>query len=336
MTTTIKDVALQAGCSIKTVSRVINNEPFVSAQTREKVLQAIETLDYAPNFSARRLVTRKSFTIGILLHEAGFYQSAILSKMMDISYQHDYDILLQSYFPSHNRSRVKLAQLIHERRVDGLVVTPPCDVDPFLRQLLASADIPQAQITPLNRSRQTAFVSGDDYQGAFLMTEHLINLGHKRIAYLTGPRNHRMSIDRLYGYRAALDTYAIPQDRNLVLDSEFTFAGGYTAAKIMLFSDTPPSAIFAGSDDAALGALFAAQELGWKVPEQLSICGFNDLPQAQQTWPGLTTVSHPISDIVEKATFMLLEILSVRPVKDKQIILPSKLIIRKSTGRVFD
>ena len=138
MTTTIKDVALQAGCSIKTVSRVINNEPFVSAQTREKVLQAIEALDYGPNFSARRLVTRKSFTIGILLHEAGFYQSAILSKMMDISYQHDYDILLQSYFPSHNRSRVKLAQLIHERRVDGLVVTPPCDVDPFLKQLLAS------------------------------------------------------------------------------------------------------------------------------------------------------------------------------------------------------
>lgn len=332
MVATIKDVAKLAECSIKTVSRVVNNEPHVTEQTREKVLDAIEALGYAPNISARRLVQRKSYMICILLHEAGFYQSVVLSKIMEMGYEHDYDILTQTYFPSHSKSRNKLMQLITEHRIDGLVTTPPCDMDDFLAGLLKKSDIPLVQITPFNRATDAAYVSGDDYQGAFLMAEHLVSLGHRRIAFLSGPRNQRTSLDRLFGYRAALEMHQIPQDEELILDSEFNFDGGYTAAKIIMGMKDRPTAIFAGSDEAALGALYALQEMQIDVPQEVSICGFDDLAYSKHTWPGLTTVHHPVDEIVERATGLLLEILSGETPAKKQVVLPSQLVIRGSTG----
>lgn len=332
MPATIKDVAKLADCSIKTVSRVVNHEPHVAETTREKVQNAIETLGYAPNISARRLVQRKAYVICILLHEAGFYQSAVLSKVMDIGYQLDYDILIQSYFPSHTRSKEKLTALIQERRIDGLVITPPCDVDPYLSELLTKSGVPYVQITPLNRTTEVPYVTGDDYQGAYLMTERLILMGHWRIAFLSGPRNHRTSIDRLFGYKAAMEMYRVPLDEGLVLDSLFNFNGGYNAAKIAMAMEKSPTAIFGGSDEAAIGALFALQEMKIEVPKQVSVCGFGNLSQAHQTWPGLSTVDHPVEAIVEKATEMLLEILAGREPESRQIVLPCRLVMRGSTG----
>jgi LacI family transcriptional regulator len=332
MSATIKDVAQLAGCSIKTVSRVVNEEPHVADSTRRKVQEAIETLGYAPNFSARRLVQRKAYMICILLHAAGFYQSAVLSKVMDIGYQQDYDILIQTYFPSHTRSKEKLESLVREGRVDGLVITPPCDVDPFLTELLAKSKMPYVQITPLNRTAEIPYVTGDDYQGAYLMTERLVLLGHWRIAFLRGPRNHRTSIDRLFGYRAALEMYRIPFDQALVVDSLFNFDGGYNAARLLMGLEKPPTAIFGGSDEAAIGALYALQEMGMAVPARVSVAGFDNLPQSRQTWPGLSTVHHPIEAIVEKATYMLLGILAGETLESQQIVLPSHLVMRGSTA----
>lgn len=332
MSATIKDVARLADCSIKTVSRVVNNEPHVAEATRDKVTWAIEELGYAPNFSARRLVQRKAYMICILLHEAGFFQASILSKVLDIGYQHDYDILIQSYFPSHNRSKEKLTALIRERRVDGLVITPPCDVDPFLSELLAESKVPYVQITPLNRTADVPYVTGDDYQGAYLMTERLILMGHWRIAFLSGPRNHRMSIDRLYGYKAALEMYRIPFDESLVLESLYNFEGGYNGTKMALSLEQPPSAIFGGSDEAAIGALYALREMNLAVPKQVSVCGYNNVPQAQQVWPGLSTVDYPVEAIVETAIKMLIHILEGQMTNSQQVVLPCQLVMRGSTA----
>lgn len=332
MSATIKDVANLAGCSIKTVSRVVNDEPHVAETTRIKVQNAIDTLSYAPNFSARRLVQRKAYMICILLHEAGFYQAAVLSKVLDIGYQQDYDILVQSYYPSHTRSKEKLAALVREGRVDGLVITPPCDVDPFLTELLARSGVPYVQITPLNRTADVPYVTGDDYQGAYLMTERLILLGHWRIAFLRGPRNHRVSIDRLFGYKAALEVYHIPFQEALVLESLYNFDGGYNAARLAMALETPPTALFAGSDEAAIGALYALQEMGLDVPKAVSVSGFGNLPQAKQTWPGLSTVDHPVAEIVERATAMLITILAGLEPELRQMVLPCRLVMRDSTG----
>ena len=332
MSVTIKEVAELANCSIKTVSRVVNHEPYVAESTRLKVEEAIETLGYAPNISARRLVQNKAYVICILLHEAGFYQSAVLSKVMDIGYQLDYDILIQSYFPAHNRSKEKLKALIRERRVDGLVITPPCDVDPYLSELLTKSSVPYVQITPLNRTGEVPYVTGDDYQGAFLMGERLILLGHWRIAFLSGPRNHRASIDRLFGYKAALEMYGVPFDESLVFDSLYNFNGGYNATKVAMAMDQPPTAIFSGSDEAANGALYALHEMKVAVPQRVSVSGFGNLPQSQQTWPGISTVNHPVEAIVEKAIEILLAILAGEEPESKQVVLPCQLMMRGSTG----
>ncbi len=332
MTVTIKDVAAYAQCSIKTVSRVVNDESYVAEATRLRVQDAINALGYVPNISARRLVQSKSYVICILLHEAGFYQSAVLSKVMDIGYQFDYDILIQSYFPVHSRSKNKLSGLIREQRVDGLVITPPCDVDPFLNELLITSRVPYVQITPLNRTGNIPYVTGDDYQGAYLMTERLILLGHWRIAFLSGPRNHRTSIDRLYGYKAALEMYRVPFDASLVWDSLFNFDGGYNATKLGMAMDNPPTAVFGGSDEAAIGALYALQEMKIPVPQKISVCGFGNLPQSQQTWPGLSTVDHPVEIIVERAVEILLDILANREPASRQIVLPCQLVMRGSAG----
>lgn len=332
MSATIKDVARLADCSIKTVSRVVNEEPHVADATRQKVMLAIEELDYAPNFSARRLVQRKAYMICILLHEAGHFQSSVLSNVLDIGYQHDYDILVQSYFPSHTRSKEKLAALIRERRVDGLVITPPCDVDPYLTELLVESKVPYVQITPLNRTSEVPYVTGDDYQGAYLMTERLIMMGHWRIAFLSGPRNHRMSIDRLFGYKAALEVYRIPYQESLVLDSLYNFDGGYNAARIAMSWEEKPTAIFGGSDQAAIGALFSLREMKIDVPQQVSVSGFDNLPQAQQVWPGLSTVDYPVDLIVERATTMLIDILKGSIPDTNQVVLPCQLVMRGSTS----
>ena len=336
MAATIRDVASEAGCSIKTVSRVINNEPHVTEAVRERVTTAIKQLGFVPNFSARRLAQRRAYVIGFLLHAGGLVQAAMISKILETGYEYNYDILPLTYFPSLAKSRNKLASLIGERRIDGLVTTPPADTDEYLLDLVIKAHLPMVQVNPFNRESDIAYVAGDDYQGAQQMTEHLISLGHRRILFLTGPRNHRASLDRLYGYRAALERAQIAFDRRLVLDSEYNFDGGYTGAKLALMTELQPSAIFAGSDEAAWGALFACQEMGYSVPQQISVCGFGDLPQSQYIWPGLTSVHQPIDGIVDRATQMLVEILTSSEPGERQVLLPSRLVVRGSTSKLVE
>jgi LacI family transcriptional regulator len=356
MSANIKDVARLAGCSIKTVSRVVNDEPHVTPLTRARVLAAIRTLGYAPNIAARRLVQQKASTLCILMYP-GFFQpaSAVLSRILDLGYEEAYDIFIQPYYPTFPESRNRLVNAIYERRFDGFVTTPPCDADGFVADLLATYKMPLVQVDPLDRSGGLPYVAGDDFQGARAATEHLLALGHRRIAFLMGPRNLRSSADRLNGYHAALQAAGIPPDPALLQPSEFNFDGGYTAARLLLQQPAAPTAgttaistagttavptaIFAGSDEAAYGALFAAQELGLRVPCQLSICGHDDLPYSSGIWPGLTTVHQPGEETLERAVRLLIDLLKTNPAapaggESVHLLLPSHLVVRGSTGPV--
>ena len=335
MAATIKDVARTAGCSIKTVSRVINNEPYVKEELRTRVQTAIRALGYAPNISARRLVQNKSYMICILLYP-GFHQEAsqILSTVMDITHEEDYDILIQPYFPSNKRSRNKLVELIAEHRIDGFVITPPCDSDSFLIDMLVTYKVPLVQINPFDPTPLIPSISGEDRVGAFQMAEYLIALGHKSIAFLMGSRNMRSSFDRLEGYKAALQAHQLPFEPGLVENSENTFDGGYTACKLLLQRNARLTAIFAGNDEAAYGVIYALQEMGIPVPQQVSVCGFEDLAQSKKIWPGLTTIHQPADDMIAQATHMLIGILKGNPPREQQILLPSQLVPRGSTGPV--
>lgn len=330
---TIKDVARLAGCSIKTVSRVINGEPYVTDETRARVQSAIRAVGYAPNISARRLAQNKSFMLCILMYP-GLLQpaSAILSRIMDIGFEENYDILIQPYFPTHSRSKNKLVSLISEHRIDGFVTTPPCDAEDFVSDLLGTFKVPLVQINPFTHSDQIPYVTGDDVLGARLITEHLLSLGHRRIAFLMGPRNMRASFDRLAGYQMALEAWNIPLAPDLVRDSEFTFDGGYTATRLLLDSAAPPSAIFAGNDEAAYGVIFAAQEQGLQIPKQLSICGYDDYAMSKSIWPGLTTIHQPAEELIEIATRALIRLLKGESLPSNRILVPSELIVRNSTA----
>jgi LacI family transcriptional regulator len=335
MGATIKDVARMAGCSIKTVSRVINDEPYVKKDLRARVQTAIRALGYAPNISARRLVQNKSYMICILLYP-GFNQEAsqILSTVMDITHDEDYDILIQPYFPAHKRSRNKLVELIAEHRIDGFVITPPCDSDSFLIDMLVTYQVPLVQINPFDPTPLIPSISGEDRAGAFQMTEYLITLGHRSIAYLMGSRNMRSSFDRLEGYKAALQAHQIPFEPELVENSENTFDGGYTACKLLLQRNANLTAVFAGNDEAAYGVIFALQEMNINVPQKISVSGYEDLAQSKKIWPGLTTIHQPADDMIAQATHMLISILKGNPPKEQQILLPSRLVSRGSTGPV--
>jgi LacI family transcriptional regulator len=333
MPATIKDVAHVAQVSIKTVSRVINAEPHVTEETRSKVLAAVRAVGYAPNISARRLVQNKSYMICVLMYP-DYYQSAssLLNITMDTRYEEDYEILIQPYYPALPRSRQKLVNQIYEHRIDGFVTTPPCDAEGFVADLLNTYKIPLVQINPFTRSEYIPTVTGDDQQGAYAMTEHLISLGHRQIYFLIGPRNMRASFDRLAGYQSALQAYNLPYNPDMVMDADFTFEGGYKAAQAILLRSHTPTAIFAGSDQAAYGAMFAAQEAGLLVPNQISIGGFDDLSFSKHIWPGLTTIHQPTEKIVEAATRLLIRILKNEENLPNHLLLPSHLVIRGSTA----
>ena len=331
MSVTIKDVARQAGCSIKTVSRVVNDEAHVRADLRERVLAAITELGYAPNISARRLVQKRAYVICFLLHSSGSFQSALLSKVLDIGYEGNYDILVQTYYPSFSQSRKKIANLVLEHRIDGLVTMPPCDSDPYLIDLIKGSGLPYVHIAPINPTGGTPYVSAEDFTGAYQMTEQLIRGGHQRIGLLMGPRNHRTSLDCLYGYRAALENFHCRFEEQLTVDSENNFAGGYTAAKLLMALPQPPSALFAISDEAAAGALYALNELGLKVPGQAALCAYGDLGLSAQVFPGITAVHYPLEQIVEQAIQMLVALVEGRQPEARQVILPTYIVERGST-----
>ncbi len=302
-------------------------------ELRQRVLEAVRVTGYAPNISARRLVQNKSFMVCILIYP-GFTQpeSSMLSSVMDLAYDENYDILIQPYFPTHKRSRNKLVAMIGERRIDGFVVTPPCDADDFLVDMLKTYKVPLVLINPVERTEKVPFIAGDDYQGAFAMTEHLISLGHRQIAFLMGPRNTRSSYDRLEGYLAALRANHLPQNPDLIKNSEYTFDGGSTAARLLLQQPARPTAIFAGSDEAAYGVIYTLQEMKVEIPGDLSVCGFGDLPFSKKIWPGLTTIHQPDDEMVVQATSLLIHILKNDAPQGQQILLPSRLALRGSTG----
>jgi LacI family transcriptional regulator len=330
---TIRDVARLAGCSIKTVSRVINDEPYVTEETRAKVTSAIRAVGYAPNISARRLAQNKSYMICLLMYP-GYYQqgSELLTRIMDIGYEENYDILIQPYFPLHSRSKRKLVNLIYEHRIDGFVTTPPLDADEFVSDMLTTYKMTQVQITPFHLEEKVPHIAGEDFQGAFAMTEYLLQLGHRRIAFFKGPRNMRASRDRTNGYAAALHAAGIEYDDELVRNSEWTFDGGYTLTKLLCEIVHPPTAIFAGNDQAAYGVIFAAQEMGLDVPGDLSVCGYDDLALSNNIWPGLTTVHQPSDEMIERAIRLLIGMLKGDAQTETIITIPSRLVIRGSTG----
>lgn len=335
MNSTIIDVADHAGVSIKTVSRVINNVKSVKPQIRERVVRSIEKLDYHPNPSARGLGGNRSYLLGLLYDlSCGYYTSTVLAGVIERSRAAKYQVLMQPYDYHSPSLAAEMARNLRESRVDGVILTPPLSDLSIVTDVLGRSKIPFVRIAPGERSDSANCVRTNDREVCAAMTEQLVALGHRRIGFILGNPDHAAVLSRYQGYLDGLRSCGLKADKTLVAQGYNSSVSGAQCARKLLMLPAPkrPSAIFAGNDEMAAGVLAVAHSMGVRVPQELSVVGFDDSPLAGQVWPALTTVRQPIADMSAQAADLLLDLLSDRPTTLARPPLPSSLVFRHSTG----
>lgn len=332
----LEDVAKEAGVSRATVSRVLNNERSVSDKTRAHVLEVVERLNFSPNHAARTLVTQRSDIIGIVIPDYAnvffgdsSYFPMLLQGIVETANELDYSILLS--ISQRNENREHFAQrIIRNRMTDGLVIASIKNDDPLLARLAANIRCFVMVERPLADLNNISYVTSDNVQGGFIATEHLIKLGRRRIAHITGNMTIADAQDRLDGYQKALAEAGIPYDTDLVHWGEFSYYHGYEGAKQLL--QYKPDAIFAASDTVALGAMQAIEEAGLCVPNDIAVIGFDDLDEASKSKPQLSTIRQSVRQKGAAAANLLIDMIKGESEEPRQIVLPTELVIRESCG----
>jgi LacI family transcriptional regulator len=327
---TIDDVAKLAGVSIKTVSRVFNREPHVRPATRDKVVAAAETLDYQPNLSARQLASNSNYVIGMLYDNPNSaYITDVQRGSLDACHKNGYNLLIHPC-QANSADLVKDVVALH-RQVDGLILLQPVSDIQDLCALLSHSGVACVRVSQ-RPYKGMPWISVGDAEAADVMTEHLLELGHRRVGFIIGHPDHGSSHDRLRGYKSALERRGIPYDPELVKQGLFDFDSGHNCAQELLASPSRPTAIFASNDPMAMGVLSAAHEMGISIPGELSVAGFDDSPMAGHSWPPLTTVRQPIVEVARLATEVLMGLLRGQRDGDADHQLQAKLVRRLSTG----
>jgi LacI family transcriptional regulator len=325
MRANIKDVSQAAGVSIKTVSRVLNNERYVRPATRARVEEAMAALGFQPSQAARALAGGKSFQIALVCSNPGpYYLHGLIAGLRGRCAAEGVRLIVHAYEVEADKLGADVLTFFRKMGFDGAILTPPIvDNEPVLDEL-ERAGTPYVRISPGVRPERSASVQIDNEGAARRMTERLIALGHRRIGFVVGHRSFAVSNQRLAGYLDALREAGIPLDLGLVQQGWFDFRSGQAAAEELLSLPEPPTAIFASSDDMAAGVLNVAHQRGIRVPDQLSIAGFDDTDLASLVWPTLTTMRQPIRAMAEKAAELLFSGTT------EQVVLPSDLIERAS------
>ena len=332
---TITDVAKHAGVSIKTVSRVINNVKTVKPQIRERVMRAIQKLDYHPNPSARGLGRNRSYLLALLYDiSCGYYATSVLAGVMERSRAAKYQIVMQPCDYNAETLADDVARSVRQSRADGVILTPPLSDLSAVTQAVEGSGVLFVKIAPGRHTDTFRSVCTNDRESCASMTEQLAALGHQRIGFIIGNPDHAALIDRYRGYLDGLQSCGLKLDKALVVQGYNSHASGVQSARKLL-NVAPakrPTAIFASNDEMAAGALTVAHSMGLGVPEDISIVGFDDAPLASQVWPGLTTIRQPIPDMAAQAAQLLLGALSGEPADHSKHVLSSSLLFRQSTG----
>jgi len=329
----MKDVAQQAGVSASTVSHVINGTRFVSDGLRERVLGTMRELSYQPNGVARSLRTKRTNVVALVIPDiTNPYFPEVARGVQDVAEKRDYVVILCNTDRVLSRE-LRFLETLRRQRVEGLILNPSGVTIRDLREL-EEASIPVVLIGSQIDHPELDVVLVDNTRGAYNAVKHLIDLGHRRIGLVGGPRTASSGEQRFQGYIRALMEHGLPIDEGLITEGPFTNGGGYECMKQLLALQSPPTAVFASSDVMAIGALMAIQETGLRVPDDLSLVGFDDIAEASATVPKLTTIAQPKRQTGEVAAQLLFNrIESAAPPRRQKVVLDHKLVVRGSTGR---
>ena len=303
---TINDVARAVGTSKKTISRVLNNDPNVSQSMRQRVAEAVAALNYRPLTSARSLAANRSFMIGLLYdNRSPSYIMEVQAGVLEACEAQHYSMMVQPLVSTAADFVERVEDILSRHRPDGLILTPPLTDHPQLLDCLRRQGVPFASIAP-RHPEGCIGVMLREREAAAAMVEHLISLGHRRIAHIVGDPEHGAGIWRLAGYRDGLARAGLKEDPAYMVQGRFSFESGVAAMRQLLALPHRPTAVFAADDDMAVGAIWAAAEAGVSIPRDISICGFDDTTIATQVWPPLTTVRQPVREMGRRATQELL------------------------------
>ena len=333
---TLAMVAEMCGVSLPTVSKVLNGRPDVANATRARVEEALRQHNYIPPGSRRAATSAQTRTVELVFDDIiSSYATEVLHGVTDAGDELGVDVVVRR-LPSAStrppRSETAWARRLADAGRKGLIVVTS-ELTP--RQLTAfdRAGLSLVVIDPVNLPRSDVVsIGATNWTGGLAATDHLIRLGHRRIAFVGGPAASSPSRARLHGYRAALESSGIDPDPDLVRDGMFDFLSGLTAGGELLDSPDPPTAVFAASDPTAIGVVAAAQARGLRIPGDLSIVGFDDTYLTVMSTPALTTVRQPLRDMGRVALRTLLRLMAGEPVDSHHVELATTLVVRESTG----
>ena len=331
--TNIREVSKVAGVSVATVSRTMRHPDRVRKKTREKVLAAIEAVGYRPNMMARNFRAKKSFAVVVLVPNiANPFFSRVIRGIEQGAQQEGYAVLLGDTQGLKERE-AEYISLVSSRQADG-VIQLSANVDGVLDILdTANGPVPLVNACECAVNPQCPTVRIDNVAAALKAMEHLISLGHERIGIVLGPGDSPLTIDRLKGYKLALKEHKLPFDKRLVVSGDFSLRSGRRAVTSLSSVNNPPTAIFCCNDEMAIGAMRRIKRSGFRVPEDVSIVGFDDIEFASYVDPPLTTISQPTEELGKMAFSVLLDLLEGRTPEQTDFVLPTELIVRDSTGK---
>jgi LacI family transcriptional regulator len=341
---TIYEVAAKADVSIKTVSRVLNGEPNVRPNVQERVLAAVAELGYRPKMSARGLAGGRSFTLVTFLDEAltlghwrigrsnPYVERLQFAGMLQCR-ESGYHLLVELLNPHAPNIEQQIQSMFAALNPDGVILTPPISEDAHIMRVLERAGAPFARLSAAPTKIACLSVTMDERAAAAEAANHLLDLGHTRIGFISGEPGFASSTLREEGYRAALGERRVAVEPALVVAGDYTFESGEAAAARLFELPVPPTAIFASNDEMALGVMHEASRRGIATPRDLSVVGFDDFPSARYSIPPLTTVRQPVGEMAALAAQSLIDRAARRAtaMRVERAIVPHELIVRGST-----
>ncbi|RDE32123.1 catabolite control protein A [Parageobacillus thermoglucosidasius] len=330
MNVTIYDVVREANVSMATVSRVVNGNPNVKPSTRKKVLEAIERLGYRPNAVARGLASKKTTTVGVIIPDISSIFFAELARgIEDIATMYKYNIIL-SNSDQNKEKELHLLNTMLAKQVDGILFMGGNITEEHVNEFQKSP-VPIVLAATIEPNNTIPSVNIDYEQAAFEAVAYLLEKGNKRVAYVTGPKDDPINQKKLAGYRRALETHGLTYDEELVIEGDNSYDSGIEAYEKIAELAEKPTAIFAGTDEMALGVIHSAQDHGVRIPDQLEVIGFDNTRLATMVRPRLTTVMQPMYDIGAVAMRLLTKYMNKENVENHIVVLPHRIEYREST-----